>query len=388
MKNINDIRNMRIITPTVINPFFWYSLFWCTAFLFYNVSPSKLNIPLATPTKQFIFITVGISIILCILFDKYLKNRNITLHYIRPSIFGTCILCVLYLLDFVYSKNIPLFTYRYADFGVPTIHVLTVTFSTYYAIRALFQFLVYRKKRDIEIFAVIIIYFILVLSRGLILFILISGSLGYLALKKISYKEFVMFIFIIIIGSWLFGVLGNIRANLPWYDSGLITSVAKIDADRYSLLSPFYWVEEYIVCSLRNLNYNIVQNNSSPSISGFIYYFIPDFISKRLVSIPTKTAILITPELTTSTMYGNIYATAGFIGMTINYICYVIIAIIAMLIKYKNETFKVEVLSIISFLFALSIFDNMLWYSGFSFALIVIGVVMLIKPFRYKIKAF
>ncbi|HIT44436.1 TPA: hypothetical protein IAA91_06320, partial [Candidatus Avacholeplasma faecigallinarum] len=172
------MKKIKIITPSAINPFFWYSLFWTLSLILYKISPSDLNIPLAKGAIFFIVGTIIFSVFISKLFNDYFRNRVMNLVYIRPSLYGTCFLWFLYIIDFAYSRNIPLVTHDYKDFGIPTLHVIIVTFSTYYAIRALLQFLLYKTKIDFAVFVAIIIYFLLVFSRGLILFILLSGFLG------------------------------------------------------------------------------------------------------------------------------------------------------------------------------------------------------------------
>lgn len=376
---------VKIVTPSIINPFFWYAVTWTLSLYLYNISKSRLNIPLALGTKEFIASTIIISIALAIGVNLYLKNKEATIKYIEPSTIGVCFLWVLYLADFLYSRTVPLFSHLYKNFGFPTLHVISVTFGTYYCIRSIFQFLIFKEKKDIKVATIILLYYVLIFSRGLIVFILIASILPYIATKRISFKQVAIIVMVAIVGAWVYGIVGNIRSGMDWNDSGLILGVAEIKANRFSLTAPFYWVDEYLINSLRNLNYNIAQVPVNNSFSGFIYFFIPDFISKRLVSSIPQGAVLVKEEFTTTTMYGNLYACSGYLGMIINYITYAICGLIAILAKTKNSLFKFLGMAIMSFLFMLSMFDNMLWYSGFSFALVWIVIVALFKPYLYKV---
>lgn len=370
----------KIISPWIINPFFYYSIFWIIALCGYFISPSKLAVNLNEGLLCFLLITITVSTIVAYFFNIHYKNRKFKVNYYKQKNTVRIILILLYILEFVYCKSVPLlFGKSYSSFGFPTVHVVIVTLSCYYAIKNYFQYVTFKRREDLINFLIVITYFILIFSRGMLVFIFAITIALTLYDKEIKTKYIVLFGFLVIVFAWLFGVAGNLRSGYRWNDSSIIIYLAQVNLDHKNLLAPFMWVEEYITCSLRNLNYNVSNFSVRYSLIGQLYSIIPDFISKRIFSGYEIIPKLQVAAFTTSTMYAKTYISFGYVGMMVNFCMYLLIYFIFRHLKVIDVSNKIIGYAILSLIYALSIFNDMLWYSGYSFAL-VYCLILGMKP--------
>lgn len=366
-----------IKSPIIINPFFYYAAFWILSIFLYITSPSKLNNKLMSGLVIFLILTIFISIILSKYFNKKIQNLSISIFKPNTNVLLVLafILLILYFMEFLYSNQIPIINYlngndvNYKDFGIPTIHVFIVTFSYFISMFSFTIFAKFKLKTSLLLLIICILYFICIFSRGGIIFIIFINACIYLAEKKITIKKVSILVIFLIIFAFVFGIIGNIRSGYNPLDSYPILDIANIDGNRNSILSLLFWVDEYLICSLRNLNYNISLHNSN---YNFIYLFInffPDFLSKRILSSEPN-IFLINEGLTTCTSYITSYIYGGYLGMLFCFLLYIILSLIIINIKFNREICKIYSLSILTFIFGLTFFDNMLVYSGYSFTLI------------------
>lgn len=367
-------REFVIKHPIFINPFCGYAIIWLLTVAMYSISPSKLNVPMNFEVLFFVFISVAISLLVSLFFNQKYKNKSFIVKYnFKYRKITAVILIILYLLEFYYSGQIPLLSslqanVSYKEFGIPTLHVVISTFSIFYAIYNGFQFIVFKQVGSLLSLALPFMFFVLIFSRGMIILVVFSLICIFMCQAKINFKTVVLLILLLLFGAWSFGVLGNIRMGYAWNDTGYFLSVAEIDYDRYSLLAPFFWVEEYLVCSFRNLLYNSTYTPSG-DVTGVLYCIIPDFLSKRIFSGLNVDIHLVRPELTTGTAFSFSYLSMGMVGMMTVFLTYMVVGILLMNIKMKGE-YKIVIFSLLMYCFCLSIFDNMLFYSGQSFVII------------------
>lgn len=370
----------KILSPCIINPFFYYALFWSITLFIYFISPSKLSVGLDENLLRFLWGTIIISIIIAFFFNVHYKNKKIKLKYYKQKSSIRIVLILLYMLEFLYCKSIPLLSGKsYIDFGIPTLHVIIVTLSCYYAIKNYFQFITFRNREDLVNLLIVVAYFILIFSRGMLLFLAAIAIALTLYDKKINIKYIVLAGILGIVIAWLFGVAGNLRSGYQWNDSSLIICFGQVNLAHDSLFGPFVWVEEYLICSLRNLNYNITHVAVENSLMGQLYCMIPDFISKRAFGGYEVIPKLQVPIFTTSTMYAKTYISLGYLGMIMNFILYFLVYYIFVRVNMIDMSNKIVGYAVLSLIYALSIFNDMLWYSGYSFAL-VYCLILGIKP--------
>lgn len=371
-------KEMQIIirTPIWINPFAWYAVFWIVVFLLYIVSPSELNSDLDFGLNIFLLFTLVISIAFAYQFNKSFKNKSLVVTNEKTSFFPIIVLLVLYILEVLYSGNVPLVTAisgqnsGYQNFGIPTLHVVIVTFSAFYAIKNILIFVLFRNKVNLFKFILPLMYFVLIFSRGMLLLIVFCTVAVVLCQRRINTKRLLYAVIGLIIIMWVFGIAGNIRVSNQWNNSTIILSMARIDFDPNSIFAPFYWTEEYIICSIRNLNNTIITIRPSYDFGEFLYTLIPDFISKRIWPNSSIVVARVVDVFTSLTTYSYSYSSFGYLGLFTEYLLYIITGIYLQKTRYLDPLDRVVTLAVASFIFGLSIFDAMLQYSGYSFILI------------------
>lgn len=381
---------LRIKSPWLINPFLGYGLFWTIAIIFYTISPAKVNLKLDLGLAFFLFVTIIVSYFFAYFFNKKYKNKVFEVRERKTYPFIIALI-VCYLLEIIYSGQVPLFKTlmgvgsAYKDFGLPMLHVPIVTASIFFGLYNAFLFFVFKKRSYLCSALIVLSYFILIFSRGMIIFCAVCCVLLFFIDKKIKVRHVVTVLLLAVVGGWLFGISGNIRSGAAWNDTGTLLQLAKIDANPHGVFSPLYWVEEYIICSLRNLNYN-VSFQPNYSFEGFLYTIIPDFIAKRIF-VNENSAALLVPAFTTSTMYAETYVNLGYGGMWISFFLYMAVAYIFSMIRMRDVACKFVSYSVLFFLFAMSIFDNMMVYSGYSFTLVIailFGLIRMGKRIKNK----
>lgn len=381
-------KKIKIKNPWLMNPFLGYGLFWSLAIFLYIISPSKMNLKLDDSLLVFLSLTILIAFIFAYFFNKKYKNKEFKVRE-RSTYPFIIILLISYLVEIVYSGQIPLFktflgvSGAYKNYGLPMWHVPIVTASMFFGVYNAFLFLVFKKRSYLWFTIIVLTYFCLIFSRGMLIFCALCCVLLYFINKKIKIHHVMYVSLLALVGGWLFGILGNIRSGSSWNDSSILLDLAKIDGDPKGIFSPFYWIEEYIICSLRNLNYN-VYFKPNYSFEGFLYTIIPDFIAKRVL-VSQNSAVLLVPEFTTSTMYADTYVNFGYTGMWISFLLYMVIACAVLKIRIRDASCKIVSCSMLFFLFAMSIFDNMVIYSGYSLAL-VIAILFGLVRMRTRIK--
>ena len=383
MNTILKIRN-----PWIINPFFYYGLMWILALIGYELSPSEYCLDLDYGLVIFLTFSLVVAFFGGAIFNTKLKNKVILIRYEPYSNLLVYVVVVLFILEFVVSGGIPLYSYlfktggiTYMQFGIPTLHVIIVTFAIYCLVKYSFQYLIFKQKKDLILPLLSFLYFLLIYSRGIMLFSLISIVMFFFIDKNITIKQVFFMSSVFVIISWLFGILGNMRVGSHWSDTSYIFYLAGVNHDASSWFSPMYWVLEYLTCSLRTLNFNVLEIPPAYRLMDMSYYFIPDFIAKRIFADNVLRPVLQLDWCTTYTMYGASFTTYGYFGMLLKFLTYVVMAIGIYCIKFKNYVYNIIGLCLLSTLYVFTVFNDMLMYSGYSFS---VFYVLLFGKFSTK----
>lgn len=382
------LKKLIIYRPMFLNPFCMFSFFWIVVLILYPFSKSQLNTSINGTLLFLLLIFIFISLVLAKKINRKLKNKSLFIDLTPRLVNNGCLLLLLmlYIVEFCYSGFLPILVSNYKGFGIPTVHVGIVCLSILFYFNNFIMLLATRKMNYFIKIVIVLFYFLLIMSRGTILFLIFCSLMIILATfkYKITIKKVILLILFAVLGLYFFGILGNIRSGAQhWTDTSYFMWVCKIDG-KNSFLSPFLWAYEYLICSYRNLIYNF-SIESSYDVLALINNFLPDFISKRLISIDTS-AYLIQPALTTGTAFLLSYVSFGLLGFILMILEYFFISFIISVIECKNSKYWLICDTLMCYIMALSIFDNMLFLAGYTVTLICSFVLSQIKFEKYKIK--
>lgn len=367
-----------------LNPFFYYAFSFILALCLYNLDWSDLYPTISSSLFVFIISTIFIAIFFSIFFLKTISKSFDDLSKLRDQILISksntkiiiLIVTILISLEYIYYGGIPIISvlmgkeFNYQDFGIPTLHVfispyLSVVCSTFFL-----RYMISKQKIYLTPIFIILLYTLSVYSRAGLFFIFFNFSIIYIFIN-FSVKKLVTLSICSIVFLYLFGVVGDNRMKALGYggESGGILILGRANKNFKDSLIPnqFFWSYLYISSPIANLQYKDNTFSNSDSISEYLLAtIIPDAISKRIDEYNGTNKSenkLLDESLNVSTIYGASMQNLHYTGSISTFIYYLIFTSVSILICPSR--FRVCMLTVLSIMSLLTIFDNLLYLSGF-----------------------
>lgn len=394
------------------NPFYLYCLTVLIIIILYSFNWSNIYPKLSIYTYIFLISTILISFFVGRIIDEKLDNRYLNVKNEKLNLKkSTLVVVVGFIIEFIYARCIPLVeililksNFNYLTYtGIPTIHVLLVTFNSFIAIYAFYRYLIDKERETLYLFLINLLPSMLIFNRGMLTMILLSCVSTYVLTVMngfINKKKLLMLSILGLIFLYCFGIFGNIRSNREHYIGNNITNSQYImmvgDASptfRESIIpKPFFWGYIYITSPLANLENTIQNTDENVNINGdnvnnlLFNSLLPDFISNDF-NIEPKEPNLITHALTVCTMFVQPYLSLGWFGMIIMFLYWLFIIIAYRLIVPSNSNFYIVGLSILNTITMFNLFDNMIVFAGLSFQLVypILFMLLLEKGYGQKL---
>jgi oligosaccharide repeat unit polymerase len=382
----------------LINPYFIYALSFLAVLVAYLFKWSNLFPDLGLPLLSFLICSIIIALFIG---KSFMRQKIITFNkvdYKKHFEWITTAILIGYIIEFIYHRNFPLLAIlsktplSYVEFGIPTFHVLLVTFNSFFSIY-LFQSILSDTKRRgklIFLFVLTLIPSLLIINRGMLIIILVNCVFVYLIKNqyKITLRKITGLSIIVLVSMYIFGVAGNVRVNNSYQtdtsllDNSLFLQIGGATDEFKESIVPkeFFWAYTYAASPLANLQKTIDQFELKDDVNpydSFVFattQILPDFISKRIVSayeIIIPDSIKITPELNVSTSLAQPYLILGWVGISLFTIFIFVFAFVyILLLKKMNSEYFVVGVVLINSIFVLNTFDNMFSFTGLSFQLV------------------
>ncbi len=375
----------------MVNPYFCYGIAFSTALLMYLMGWSELYPALSVALLSFLILSIIVHLVLGVRFR--LKGfANFSKLPFRPGIapwFVTVFLFGLWFAEFVHAGGIPLLMilfkqpYDYKLFGIPTLHVFIVTFSSFYTIFLFHLYLSSRSGQILFLYTLNLIAAILIYNRGMLLFNLSASAMLFLIYQgRLSRQLFAAGIPATIIILFFFGMLGTLRvaheSGTTYSNEGFLKTGGASDTFRNSGIPPeFFWAYIYTTSPLANLQQNVALNDPPPfgiSTTGrwLNNEVIFDFISKRINYVTGQTRAeqkMIPGPFNACTVYSGSYSYLGWTGLILMAILIVAVPPILIRILPPSSPFFLTSLTLLNTMFLFMIFDNTIRFTGLSFQL-------------------
>lgn len=304
---------------TFIIPFFVYTLGWSSI---YPALTSKLF--------GFYIVTFSIAFLTGIVIDRLTGFVYHPIPIYKHNLAVIICLYLLYCLDFWYTGFVPMFAYsggqagfREFKIGIPTFHVVLVTFTIFFSLYLFHQYLSHRKWSLLLLYISSFGFFVMLLERSSIMYIFIGSIfLFFISQKRIFIKKIIGLGVLSLFILYMFGYLGNMRSTLG--DPEVIPRMSGA-TDKFMdsrIPKEYYWSYLYIASPVANLQNNInLETNVVPNYAGFLVFeMIPDFAAKRLAdlfSVAPREFQQILPWLNVGTIYALPFSYLSWAGVLI-----------------------------------------------------------------------
>lgn len=374
------------------NPFYLFSISWAIVFAGYLFS-FFTKYPSYTTADIFLFLIIIIS---SFIFGKIHAKTKIT----KPSLTtidklkldkSTRILFFITLI-FVFvglaiNKHFPIYrvlvlgdSSAYGDFQIPHFNTIYIALFIILSIESsIGLFYGNKKRRKVYFFYLVYtyIYFLLLYSRGMIIYLACGTAIVWLSKWKKSLKNVLLLLFFIFVAAVGFNILGNIRNGSSWNDSTILKNLVSWNKkyDSIDFLSHFI---SYMETPIGNLVFQVSQPINS--FRQLLNSLLPDFIANRTMSTNASLSIappLVNPAITASTAFSKAAWSYGYFGVLLSFVEIMLsFFVLPKLVRTNLSKFLISVnLGMIA---VLTPFDNLLLLWGFSFSLLVIIFIDLI----------
>jgi oligosaccharide repeat unit polymerase len=380
-------------TRSLINPFAAYAAGFLVALSVYSLGYSDLYPPLEPSLEWFLLSTC----LICV-FLAYAAGGMVSRSSFEGERFGKhlaifMVIMAAFAIEVIANKGIPLMLiitnaeFNYRDFGVPELHVAFGAFCYFFAVYWFDLYILDQGRKFLILSTVATGTSLLIVSRGAFIITLIAIIFVYIQRRGFDRRILVTFGVATVTVLWLFALIGDLRSKGASGES-VILSVGDA-SDKFlnsNVPTGLFWPYIYTSSPLANLQLNMTDRVASDSPALYIALeFLPDFVSKRIVSEETTLAfspLLVTDQLTVSTMYGRSFLLMGWLGLIFSFLYFVAVSIVCLKVLQRSRYF-VAAAGILSSLAFLSIFDNLYTKSG---GILQVFVAIFLSVFERKPK--
>ncbi|MEI9918787.1 MAG: hypothetical protein WDO14_08285 [Bacteroidota bacterium] len=371
----------------MISPFICYSVSFAAALLIYLLGWSELYPKLSVTVVVFLLMTIIASII------SHLKFKQVSFRKLEeekfPVVYTTVFIFILWIAEFFYEGGVPLIKilfrlpYNYRLFGIPTLHVFIVTFSSFFTVYLFHLYLSKRTKLLLILYVLNLSAAMLIYNRGMLFFNLTGSAVIYfMSPGKFSWLRTGIIIGLIVVGLFLFGVLGSLRssreANEPYNNENFMDVGKATESFRQSVVpKEYFWTFIYVSSPLANFQYNINEHPEPVVNAASIFWtcvneFLPDFITKRIhAARDTRPAKewRIGYSFTVHTVYSRAYSYSGWAGMILMTVFVLAFPWLFSLVIGRQSDFFITGWAILCTMYFFMPFDNTFRFTGLSLQL-------------------
>ncbi|MCJ7468604.1 MAG: hypothetical protein MUO53_18140, partial [Maribacter sp.] len=297
--------------------------------------------------------------------------------FIQKSFF---LLFILYGLEFLIEKDIPLFAkltgrsgVGYLEFGVPLLHGILISFNSFLIAHTFTTYVSTKNTKILRYNILLYLPALLFISRSIMVFGLLTSLFIYLHfVERVKFKSKIVLGVLIVVGLYMFGVIGNLRSGGDYIYT---QSKATEEFMESAIPEEFYWTYLYAASPLANFQNTVNRRYVEDyDVLGFVFYEnLPQIISKNLggpLHIEQRDLVRIVPWLTVGTTYAKSFSYLGWLGPYLLFFgnLLVYLTIIFFLVP-RSSSYHITTIAILSVIILMNIFSNMLIVTGISFQL-------------------
>ncbi len=384
------------------NPNFIYIITFIIPFLVYSLQWSTIYPQLSSELFTFYTISFLVAFFIGVLIDRLPGFVYKPIPAFKYNFLVLFLLYGFYAVDCLYSGYIPLiaimggnlFYIGNLTFGIPTLHLLVVTFNLFFALFVFHQYLSNRSWALLLSYVSALLPFIFLLQRSSIMYIFVGSVFIYfISQKKILIKRIVVLLVFFFAAIYLFGYFGNVRSG-----NGDPTFIPRASGATEEFLTgsvplEFYWGYLYIASPVANLQNNInIDQKVDPDYKGFVVFeMLPDIATKRVaetLSLTRREFNQINSFLNTGSIYARPFSFLSWKGMVIIFFYLIGLMNLYYIVIRKSFMFGATGLAIMFTVIALATFENSIWFSAYSLPLMYPVLFSIIRGYNLTTSKF